>query len=93
MKTLKKVPLKLVEVVYIPEPDKMEFGMVYYSRRFQVQNHLCVCGCGMQTPFPIHEGEWNLTVEGDKFTVTPSILQLGGCKSHYVITNGVANII
>jgi hypothetical protein len=89
----KKVPLKLVLVVHIPEPEKMEFGVVYYSKEFNIQNHLCVCGCGMQTPFQIGHGEWSLSTQGDKFSISPSILQLGGCKSHYIITNSIANII
>lgn len=91
MKTLSKVPLELVECFYIPE--KMEPGKFYYSKEFGVTNHLCPCGCGMQTPLPIGPGEWSLTVDVDKITVTPSILHRFGCKSHYIITKGFANIV
>jgi len=91
MKTLSRVPLKLVEVEYIPV--EMEFGKIYYSREYEVSNHLCVCGCGMQTPLPIKDGEWNLKVDNGKVTISPSILQRLGCKSHYIILNGGANIV
>lgn len=91
MKTLKKVPLTLVEVEFIPE--EMEFGKVYYSKKYKVSNHLCVCGCGQQTPLPIKEGEWRLEVANEKITISPSILHRGGCQSHYIITNGIANIV
>lgn len=91
MKTLKKIPMQLVEVEFIPA--EMEFGKFYYSREYKVSNHLCVCGCGQQTPFPIKEGEWTLKNDNDKLTVSPSILQRGGCKSHYIIRDGIANIV
>jgi len=93
MKTLKKVPLKLIEMEFIPKAEDMEFGVVYYSKKYHVQNHLCVCGCGQQTPFPIKEGEWSIQINEDKFSITPSILKRFGCKSHYVISNSIANII
>jgi hypothetical protein len=93
MKTLKKVPLKLVEVEFMPMIEEMKFGIVYYSQKFQIQNHLCVCGCGQITPFQICEGEWSLNIDNNKFTITPSVLQRGGCKTHYVISNSVAYII
>lgn len=91
MKTLAKIQLELIRVEFMPE--EMEFGKLYYSEKYNVQNHLCVCGCGQQTPFPIKEGEWSITESEKGFSITPSILQLGGCKSHYIITNSVANIV
>lgn len=73
MKTLKKVPLELVEVEFIPDIKDMMFGKFYYSRKYNVSNHLCVCGCGTQVPIPIKEGDWILTNENEKLSVTPSL--------------------
>ena len=93
MKTLKKVELELVEVEFIPDLHDMEFGKIYYSREYQTTNHLCPCGCGTQTPIPVMEGEWRLTINNSKATLSPSILHKTECKTHYIITNGVANIV
>lgn len=49
MKTLKKVPIELVEIKegeFIPH--ELEFGKMYYSKEYSVANHLCLCGCGVQ---------------------------------------------
>lgn len=91
MKTLQKVPLELVEVEFIPPYNEMEFGKLYYSKEYKTTNHLCPCGCGMQTPIPVKEGEWNLSINNGKATISPSILHRLGCQTHYIITNGVAN--
>ena len=56
-------------------------------------NHLCLCGCGMETPLPIAANEWQLTVKDGKPTITPSIQQRWPCNSHYIVTNGVANFV
>jgi hypothetical protein len=91
MKTLKKVSYELVEVLFIPE--NMESGLIYYSLEYNCSNHLCPCGCGSQTPLPIKDGEWTLDVRNGKTTITPSIQHRFNFKSHYVITNGVANVL
>lgn len=91
MKTLKRVPLQLVEVEFIPR--EMEFGKFYYSREYKTSNHLCPCGCDQQTPLPIKEGEWNLSINSKGVSITPSILHREGCKSHYIIINGFARIV
>lgn len=93
MKTIKKVPIELVEVDFIPEIKEMEPGKFYYSREYEVSNHLCACGCGHPTPLPIRNGEWNMVINKEKITISPSILQRFDCKSHYIITNGYANIV
>jgi hypothetical protein len=91
MKTLKKVILELVYTEHIPEV--MEEGKFYYSEEFDISNHLCVCGCKHQVPLPIKKGEWNLSLQSHTFSITPSIKQRFECKSHYIITNGIANIV
>lgn len=93
MKTKYKVQLEIVETEFIPEAEKMEFGKLYYSKEYEGTNHLCPCGCGQQTPIPVKEGEWNLTIKNGKATIRPSILHRLGCKTHYIITDGIANIV
>ena len=94
MKTLKRVPIELVEITegeFIP--NKLEFGKLYYSKEYSVANHLCLCGCGVQAPIPIKDGEWSIANNNNKLTVKPSLQQLFECKSHYIITNGIANFV
>ena len=94
MKTIKKIPVELILLKkgeYIPE--NMEFGKLYYSPEFNGMNHLCLCGCEQKTYILIKDGEWSLSENNGKVTITPSILQRNGCKSHYIITNGIANLV
>lgn len=96
MKTIKKVSIELVEVKDgegIPPKDKMEFGKLYYSHEYRCSNHLCLCGCGEECYLPHNKNGWDLSLNNDKPTITPSILQRYECKSHYIITNGVANFV
>ena len=93
MKTLNKVSLELVHVEFIPEQHNMKFGKLYYSKDYNTTNHLCPCGCGMQTPIPTNKDGWTIEIKNGKVTMMPSILQRLGCKSHYIITNGIANIV
>ncbi len=94
MKTLKKVPVKLVVLKHGEFiPDNMEPNTIYYSQEFRGSKHLCLCGCGHDCFLPIKQGEWNLENNNGKVTITPSILQRFECKSHYIIKNGVANFV
>ncbi len=91
MKTLKKVPVELVEVEFIPEV--MEFGKLYYSNKYKCASHLCLCGCGMKAPIPVKEGHWILNNNNNKLTISPSLQHRFECRSHYIITNGIANFV
>jgi hypothetical protein len=94
MKTIKQVPVELIELKdgeYVP--DKMEFGKIYYSKEFKGTNHMCLCGCGHQCYLPIKDGEWSLLTNNGNVTIIPSISQRFDCKSHYIITNGKANFV
>ena len=94
MKTIKKVPVELIELAedeYIP--SEMEFGKLYYSKQYSCLMHLCVCGCGQKTCLTTKAGDWSVFPNNGSVTITPSILQRNGCKSHYIITNGIANIV
>lgn len=94
MKTLKKVPIELVILKdYEFVPTVKEFGKLYYSEKYHGCSHLCLCGCGIECYLPIASTEWQLTINEGKPTITPSILQRFDCKSHYIITNGIANFV
>lgn len=90
-----------VEIIYLDQidPSKMEFGKLYISVKYHCMNHLCLCGCGHEAPIPIksfngepgHFDGWDLTEIDRVLSVTPSLLHRFDCKSHYVITNNVAN--
>lgn len=95
MKTLKQVPIELV-ILSDDEfmPDIIPEGKLYYSKEYGISVHMCLCGCGVKCPIPIGEGEWTLTIhDNNKPTLTPSLLQRFECKSHYIITNGIANFV
>ena len=93
MRTIKKVSYELVEVEFIPPFEEMKAGILYYSPTYKTVNHLCPCGCGEQTPIHIKQGEFTIEINAGKATITPSLFRRMGCKSHYIITNGVANIV
>lgn len=71
----------------------MEQGKIYISSEYETFTYLCLCGCGEECPLPTTEGEWSITDNDGRVTITPSILQRFACKSHYIITNGKANFV
>jgi len=91
LKTLKKVTITPVFVEFIP--DELEDNKIYISRKYGTSSHNCLCGCGLLTVLPFDkEHGWQLIENGDKISLTPSIGNFQyPCKSHYVITNNVAN--
>lgn len=93
MKTIKKVEIKAVFCNYIPK--EMEQNTIYISEEYEIANHLCLCGCGIQAPTPIDkEDGWEINTDNGKLTMTPSILNpICPNKSHYIITNNIANFI
>lgn len=105
MKTIKKIPVELVLVKYIP--DIMEENTIYLSETFSISIHKCLCGCGTDTVLILNDMSdpksiywkndlgWNYIITNDnKITFTPSILnQHCPNRYHYVITNGIANVI
>lgn len=65
----------------------------------EMVNFLCPCGCGRECPTHVvtmqekqqQRGAWTASCWGfDPATITifPSIRYLGGCKTHFNITNG-----
>lgn len=94
MKTIKQVEVKAIyNETNLPLKKYMEEGIIYINKSYECCSHLCLCGCGVECYLPLSEGEWSLTDNNGKITITPSILQRFDCKSHYVITNGKANFI
>jgi hypothetical protein len=103
MKTIAKIPYELIilsEGEYIP--NEIEPNKFYYSKELGASSHLCPCGCNTERFIPIKaEGNsitmnlesWNIEIKDNKFSITPSILHRQGCKSHYIITNNIANIV
>ncbi len=93
MKTIKKVEYEPVYVVFMP--DVLKEGKVYISEQYQVSVHNCLCGCGEKTVLPLTKGHWVLIKENNgKVSFTPSVgnFQIP-CKSHYIMTNNVANFV
>ena len=92
MKTLKKFEIIPQFCEFIPE--KLEQGILYISESHRCVIHLCLCGCSGLTVTPLYLNQWTLHKNGDKVSLTPSIANnCFDCKSHYIITNNVANFV
>jgi len=92
MKTIKKVEIEPIYVEFIP--NILDENKIYISEDYGVSVHNCLCGCGEKTVLPFDKFTgWILIKEkNDKISFIPSIgnYQLP-CKSHYIITNNIAN--
>lgn len=81
--------LKVKQVVHIDE--KLEEGVLYVSKRFQVCIHLCACGCGAQTVTPVQSHtDWEMSGTDEVVTLRPSILNPQPfCPNgaHYYVTD------
>lgn len=102
MKTIKKVeiiPVFLADEEFMPDDDEFEERTVYISKKYSCVIHRCLCGCGEKTVMPLNNEVhpthgWDLIENGDKVTFKPSIANNSyPCKSHYIITNNVANFV
>ena len=108
MKTIKKVPIEPVFIEKIPELKDMEDGKIYINLKYKFSNHKCLCGCGEEVEMPLsninidrvmneYENKswgWNIEVRNGKITFSPSIDNYDfSCKSHYIITDNVANFV
>ncbi len=79
---MRREELEPREVVHVP--SEKEEGVLYVSDEFELCVHLCACGCGRQSVTPFFEGEWTLTREDGRFTLSPSILNRT-CGAHYFV--------
>jgi len=89
MKTIRKEPCKLIEVEGFPHLTDFEANTAYYNPEKKYGLMKCLCGCGVLCGF---NGSWNITSK-EPFTLDGSIQVDGGCNSHYIITNGIANFV
>lgn len=92
MKTIKKVS---IESKYVNEiPQILDEGILYICQEYKIAVHNCLCGCGNKTVTSLRPNEWNLTHNKGKISMSPSIGNYNfPCKSHYIITNGIANFV
>ena len=68
------------------------FIVVKYKRKKYWVLFKCPCGCGHVISLSLqkhHRPCWSLKVKHGRPSLTPSIWQISGCKSHFFITNGV----
>lgn len=88
-------------------PEQIDEGKIYAVIGTRVADHSgpsvtykCPCGCRKEVFLPCRtEGtertrtpQWELSIDPEgKVVITPSILELGGCKSHYFIKHGRVN--
>lgn len=83
--------LSTIEPVFVETvPDVMEEGVLYISKKFRLANHLCACGCGMETVTPLGKDHWQLTDNSGLVTLRPSIGNFrweNPYHAHYYITN------
>jgi hypothetical protein len=94
MKTLKQVQVTVEYVTLMPDYETSKENVIYVSILYSCAIHKCLCGCGAKTVTPLTKGEWTLTENDKGVTMTPSIYNRGmDCKSHYIITNGIANFV
>lgn len=67
--------------------EKLEFGKLYISKKYNIATHLCCCGCGKETVTPLEETGWKL-IENSGVSLSPSIRNFNfHCKSHYFVKN------
>ena len=85
---------------YMPDYDTFEERKVYISRQYNTAIHRCLCGCGGKTVMPIgdenntEKTECTMQENEDKVSFSPSVGNWNfPCRSHYVITNNIANFI
>lgn len=93
MKTIKKVQIEPVFVELLPEV--LEQGKIYISEEYNCSSHLCLCGCGELVVLPFnHPSHWNFSKSEKGVSFSPSVGNYNlACKSHYIITNNVANFV
>lgn len=79
-------------------PEVIDDSKLYISETYGHITHKCLCGCGLKVEIPIQPewtDGWQLIKHDDgRISITPSISNYQfPCKSHYIITKNVANLI
>ena len=103
MKTIRKESVTPKYVEFMTNVNDMKDNIIYISLKYGVTGHRCLCGCGLLTILPLNQKEdseeirnhgWGMTDNDGKLTFTPSVGNYQyPCKSHYIITKGVANFV
>ena len=92
MKTINKIKVKVVVCESVPDISEMQENTIYYSETYKTASHKCLV-CGILSVTPISYEWWSMDIiNNDNFTMKPSILN-NPCKHHYIITNGIANVV
>ena len=90
---MRKEPIIAEYADLAPARNKMKQGVMYISEKYLSATHLCLCGCGIEAALPLGEFGWDMLKSTKGLTVIPSIQQRFECRSHYIITDGVANFV
>lgn len=95
MKTIRQEPITVeYQSNYMPDFETMKDNVLYVSKVFKTTIHKCLCGCGNKVVLPLTDQFWKLTDTDGKISMTPSVGSFNlPCKSHYIITNGIANFV
>ena len=69
-------------------PDKLDSGIVYHNKEFEIAALLCPCGCGHRISLLVPDSHQIYSEKGF-VTIKPSISVCDAtCKSHFFITTG-----
>ena len=95
MKTIRKEPITPeYHTYFLPQFELMKKNTLYVSRVYKTTIHKCLCGCGEKVVLPLTPQFWKLTDNEGKISITPSVGNFNlPCKSHYIITDGIANFV
>lgn len=89
------IPVFLKYGEYVPNKELMKEREVYISEEFNTSIHLCLCGCKELVVMPLNKSYgWTYTKDNGKVSFTPSVGNYSfPCRSHYIITNNIANFV
>lgn len=93
--------MKHILLEFMPPHEELEADTIYISLRFGCSIHKCPCGCGEHSTLSIKTAEgiespdgsvkwsdgWDMKIENNLVSFSPSILNLFACNSHYFIKN------
>lgn len=69
-------------------PPTLEEGVLYISQKYKTTLHKCCCGCGETVVLQLTPAHWQVSVQGGKVSLNPSVGNWGmRCQSHYWIRN------
>lgn len=70
-------------------PEEMEEQTLYIAMEYATASHKCFCGCGAEVVTPLSPTAWQLSYDGERVSLNPSIGSWSlPCQSHYWIRRG-----